>query len=620
MKDKIEKRLNKNTILLKKDDIFMGIDADLSDNDVFEELNIDSPGIIPVYRHSGAHLLAQAVLELFPEAKIGVGPATDSGFYYDFIVDNPFSPEDLQSISKKMKFYVKQNIKIERLDWKKEDAIKYFSEMGQDLKVELIKDKIIEDTVSVYKQGEFIDMCRGPHLPKTGLLKNFKLMYSSASYWKGDESNAHMQRIYGIIFPTAEKLNERIEFLKEAKARDHRKLGKELDLYSINNDVGAGIVLWHPKGSMIRHEIESFWKDEHIKNDYELLYTPHIARLDLWKTSGHLDFYSENMFSPIEFDNTEYQLKPMNCPFHLTVFKAKNRSYKEMPFRWAELGTVYRYERSGVLHGLMRVRGFTQDDAHIFCTPEQLEAEIFELIDFTLYILGSFGFKDVDIYLSTRPEKSVGELDKWELATNALEGALKKGNHKYEIDPGEGVFYGPKIDIKIKDMLGRSWQCSTIQIDFNLPERFNLKYTDNDGTIKQPIMIHRALLGSLERFFGILIENFGGFFPVWLSPVQVAILPVTDDNSDYAKEIYKKLKKEGIRVELDYRSEGIGRKIRDAEINKIPYMIIIGKEEEQAKCLSYRIHKQGDKGKINIETFIKGIKMLIGDKKFTYEI
>ncbi len=582
--------------------------------------NLSKEEELSIYRHSCAHLLAQAVLELYPEAKIGIGPAIDSGFYYDFIVNEPFTPEDLQKISKKMKFYVKQNIKIERLEWKKEEAEKYFSDMGQDLKLELIKDKVVGDTVSVYKQGEFIDMCVGPHLLKTGLLKHFKIMYSSASYWKGDEKNAPMQRIYGIVFPNAEELNDRIKFLKEAKERDHRKLGKELDLFSINNEVGAGIVLWHPKGSMIRHEIEKFWKDEHIKNDYELLYTPHIARLDLWKTSGHLDFYSENMFAPIEFDNTKYQLKPMNCPFHLSVFKAKNRSYKEMPFRWAELGTVYRYERSGVLHGLMRVRGFTQDDAHIFCTPEQLEAEIQELIDFTLFILGSFGFKDVDIFLSTRPEKYVGELDKWELATNALEGALKNGKHKYEIDPGEGVFYGPKIDIKINDMLGRSWQCSTIQIDFNLPDRFNLKYVDSDGAIKQPIMIHRALLGSLERFFGILIENFGGFFPTWLSPVQVSILPVSDDNLDYAKAFYKKLKQEGIRVEIDYRSEGIGRKIRDAEISKTPYIVIIGKEEEEAQNISYRIHKQGDKGKIEVNDFINGLKMIIGDKKFTYEI
>ena len=620
MVDVNKKQFKKDTIILKKNNVLVDVNSELSENDVVEELNPDSPEVLSVYRHSCAHLLAQAVLELFPEAKIGIGPATDSGFYYDFIVNKPFSPEDLQSITKKMKFFIKQNIKVERLEWKKKEAVEYFSSKNQDLKIELINEKVLDNSVSVYRQGEFVDMCKGPHLQKTGLLKHFKLMYSSASYWKGDENNAHMQRIYGIVFPNADGLNDRVKFLKEAKERDHRKLGKELDLYSVNNEVGAGIVLWHPKGSMIRHEIEKFWKDEHISNDYELLYSPHIARLDLWKTSGHVDFYAENMFSPIEFDNTEYQLKPMNCPFHLSVFKAKNRSYKEMPFRWAELGTVYRYERSGVLHGLMRVRGFTQDDAHIFCTPDQLESEVHELIDFTLYILKAFGFDNVDIFLSTRPEKYVGELDKWDLATNALEGALKKGDYKYEVDPGEGVFYGPKIDIKIKDMLGRSWQCSTIQIDFNLPERFNLKFVDKDGSIKQPIMIHRALLGSLERFFGILIENFGGFFPAWLSPVQVCVLPVTDDNIEYAKSFYKKLKKEGVRAEIDYRSEGIGRKIRDAEVSKTPYIVIVGKEEEQEQNISYRIHKQGDKGKIEIEKFINGIKMIIGEKKFTYEI
>jgi len=618
--NKNEKSFAKGTVLLKKKGELCELDLTLLNEDGVEELNYLSDEVAPVYRHSCAHLLAQAVLELFPDTQVGVGPATDSGFYYDFIVKEPFSPEDLQQISKKMKFHIKRNEKIERLEWQKEEAIDYFTKQGQPLKVELIGDKVEGDTVSVYRQGDFIDMCRGPHLPKTGLLKNFKLLYSSASYWKGNEKNAPMQRIYGIVFPTPEGLNERVKFLKEAKERDHRKLGKELDLFSIQNEVGAGLVLWHPKGSIIRHEIEKFWKDEHLLNDYDFLYTPHIARLEMWKTSGHFDFYSENMFPPIEFDNTEYQLKPMNCPFHLSVFKSKNRSYKEMPFRWAELGSVYRYERSGVLHGLMRVRGFTQDDAHIFCTPEQLEAEIKELIDFTLHILGTFGFDDIDIYLSTRPEKYVGELDKWELATNALEGALKKGNHKFEIDPGEGVFYGPKIDIKIKDILGRSWQCSTIQIDFNLPERFNLKYTDKDGTVKQPIMIHRALLGSLERFFGILIENFGGFFPVWLSPVQAIILPVTDKNESYAEKIFLKLKRNGIRTELDRRSEGIGRKIRDAEISKIPYIVILGDDEEKNKNLSYRIHKQGDKGKIDLDKFVNGIKKLIGEKKFSYEI
>jgi len=613
------KSFTKDTVLLKRGEVYLDLNDSLLGKDV-QEIKIDSPEALPVLRHSCAHLLAQSVLELFPDAKIGVGPATDSGFYYDFVVKEPFTPDDLKTIEKKMKFYVKRNLKIERLLWDKDKAVSYFEEKGQSLKVELINEKVQGDKVSVYKQGDFIDMCRGPHLPRTGFLKYFKLLYSSASYWKGDEKNAAMQRIYGIVYSSSEELDQRVKFLKEAKARDHRKLGKELDLFSIQQEVGAGIVLWHPKGSIIRHEIEKFWKDEHLLKGYDLLYTPHIARLDMWNTSGHTNFYRENMFPPIEFDNIEYQLKPMNCPFHLSIFKAKNRSYKEMPFRWAELGTVYRYERSGVLHGLMRVRGFTQDDAHIFCTPEQMEEEISRLIEFTLYMLGVFGFKDVDIYLSTRPEKYVGELDKWELATDALEGALKKGGYGYELDPGEGVFYGPKIDIKIKDILGRSWQCSTIQVDFNLPERFNLKYTDSDGAVKQPIMIHRALLGSLERFFGILIENYGGFFPLWLSPVQAIIIPISEKNEGYAEDIYKKLKEVGIRTEFDRRSEGMGKKIRDAEMAKIPYIIIVGDEEEKEGKISFRIHKEGDKGKIDLEKFIEGIKLLIGEKKISYEI
>ena len=589
-------------------------------SDIILDKKDDNLGDLEVYRHSCAHLLAQAVTELFPDSQYGIGPAYENGFYYDFITQKPFSPEDLELISKKMKHIVKQNLKIERLLWTKQKAIDYFSSKGQFLKVELINEKVENNEVSLYKQGDFVDFCRGPHLPSTSYLKHFKLLSVAASLWKGDENNHSMQRIYGAVYPSIEELNGYLKFLKEAKERDHRKLGKALDLFSIHNDVGAGLVLWHPKGSIIRHEIEQFWTEEHLKNGYELLYTPHVAKIDLWQKSGHLDFYKENMFTPIEFDNTQYQLRPMNCPFHIEVFKSKNRSYRDMPIKWAELGTVYRYERKSVLHGLMRVRGFTQDDAHIFCTKEQLEDEVTDLIGFSLKMLRSFGFKDLDVFLSTRPDKYVGELKDWELATTALKNSLKKSNVEYKIDLGEGVFYGPKIDIKVKDVLNRSWQCTTIQIDFNLPKRFNLKYSDNSGKIKQPIMIHRALLGSLERFFGILIEHYAGFFPLWLSPVQAIVVPITDKNIEYAKIVYNKIKENNIRVELDQRSEGIGRKIRDSEIQKIPYIIVVGDEEHKNNNISLRIHKKGDQGSIDLDRFIKGVKKIIMKKGSNYEV
>jgi len=589
-------------------------------SDIILDKKDDVLGDLEVYRHSCAHLLAQAVTELFPDSQYGIGPAYENGFYYDFIMKKPFSPEDLELISKKMKHIVKQNLKIERLLWTKQKAIDYFSSKGQFLKVELINEKVENNEVSLYKQGDFVDFCRGPHLPSTSYLKYFKLLSVAASLWKGDENNQSMQRIYGVVYPSIEELNGYLKFLKEAKERDHRKLGKTLDLFSIHNDIGAGLVLWHPKGSIIRYEIEQFWTEEHLKNGYELLYTPHIAKIDLWQKSGHLDFYKENMFTPIEFDNTQYQLRPMNCPFHIDVFKSRNRSYRDMPIKWAELGTVYRYERKGVLHGLMRVRGFTQDDAHIFCTKEQLEDEVTDLIGFSLKMLRTFGFKDLDVFLSTRPDKYVGELKEWELATTALKNSLKKSNVEYKIDLGEGVFYGPKIDIKVKDVLNRSWQCTTIQIDFNLPKRFNLKYSDNSGKIKQPIMIHRALLGSLERFFGILIEHYAGFFPLWLSPVQAIVVPITDKNIEYAKIVYNKIKENNIRVELDQRSEGVGRKIRDSEMQKIPYIIVVGDEEHKNNNISLRIHKKGDQGSIDLDHFIKGVKKTIMKKGSNYEV
>lgn len=610
----------KKIILLKIDGELKDLDTVYPEDAEIEEIDSLSDEALDVYRHSCAHLMAQAVTELFPGAQYGIGPAVEDGFYYDFLVDKPFTPEDLEQITKKMKFIVKQNTKVEHHIWKLQETIDYFKSKGQDLKVELIQEKVEGDEVSVYKQGDFVDLCRGPHLPNASFLKHFKLLSVAASYWKGDENSHSMQRIYGTVFPNADLLKDHLKLLKEAKERDHRKLGKELELFSIENGTGAGLVLWHPKGSMIRYEIEKFWYEEHLKGGYQLVNSPHIAKIDLWNTSGHNNFYSENMFTPIEFDNTSYQLKPMNCPFHIVTYKTRNRSYKEFPIRWAELGTVYRYERSGVLHGLMRVRGFTQDDAHIFCTPAQLEGEVDKLIEFSLRMLRAFGFEDIDIYLSTRPEKYVGELSDWELATSALEHSLVKSGVHFQEDPGEGVFYGPKIDIKVKDVLKRAWQCTTIQVDFNLPKRFNLRYIDEEGQIRQPIMLHRALLGSLERFFGVLIEHYGGFFPLWLSPVQVSLLPITDRNMEYAREVNDRLIENGIRVELDERNEGIGKKIRDAELKKIPYIVIIGDEEQKNKNISFRIHKKGDQGSRNLDEFMDGLNRLIKGKALHYEI
>jgi threonyl-tRNA synthetase len=609
-----------DVLLLKIDGELKDLDTEYSEESIVEEINSQSEEILDVYRHSCAHLLAHAVTGLFPEAQYGIGPAIESGFYYDFLVSRPFTPEDLEEISQKMKHLVKQNDAIERLVWDKQQAIDYFNSKNQHLKVELIEEKVQEDKVTVYRQGDFVDLCRGPHLPRVSHLKHFKLLSVAAAYWKGDETSHSMQRIYGTVFPTDEELQNHLKFLKEAQARDHRKLGKDLGLFTITDEIGAGLVLWHPKGSIIRHEIEQFWYEEHLKNGYQLVNTPHIARIDLWNTSGHTEFYKENMFTPISFDNTDYQLKPMNCPFHIVIYKSRNRSYKEMPIRWAELGTVYRYERSGVLHGLMRVRGFTQDDAHIYCTPSQLEEEVGRLIEFSLHILKAFGFQELDIYLSTQPEKYVGEPEDWEMATAALKKSLENTRVNYQIDPGEGVFYGPKIDIKVKDVLKRSWQCTTIQVDFNLPKRFNLKYSDDQGKIRQPIMIHRALLGSLERFFGILIEHYGGFFPVWLSPVQVMVIPINERNLEYAANVAGILKTNSIRTELDERSEGVGKKIRDAELQKIPYIIIVGDEEQKDKNISLRIHKKGDQGKRNPEEFIGKMKAIILHKEFNYEI
>ena len=585
------------------------------DVDDIELLDFSSPEGREVYWHTTSHIMAQAVKELFPDVKVTIGPAIENGFYYDFDTQGrTFTPEDLKKIEKKMKEIIKRNLPLRREELPKEKAIELFKKLGEDYKIEILNE-IEDDKVSVYWQGDFVDLCRGPHLPSTGFVKAVKLLSSSSSYWRGDEHGPVLQRIYGISFPSKEELNEYLKKLEEAKKRDHRKLGRELDLYSINEDVGPGLVLWHPKGARIRMEIERFWIDEHIKRGYEPVYTPHVGRAKLWEISGHLGFYEENMFSPMKIENDTYYVKPMNCPFHILIYKSKVRSYRDLPIRYAELGTVYRYERSGVLHGLLRVRGFTQDDAHIFARPDQVEEEIIGVIDLSLFILKSFGFEDYEVYISTKPEKYVGDDEMWELATNSLIKAVEKAGLEYKIDEGGGAFYGPKIDIKIKDALGRAWQCSTIQFDFNLPERFDVTYRDKDGKDKRPYMIHRALMGSLERFFGTLIEHYGGNFPVWLAPVQVKVLPITDQNIDYARQIFDNLFSRGYRVEIDTRSEKIGYKIREAEKQKVPFMLIIGKEEQENGVVAVRKHGEGDIGKMKLDEFIAILDDLIKSKR-----
>ena len=563
------------------------LSAPLTESATVEPLTFASDDGKEVYRHSSTHIMAQAVKDVFPSANLTIGPAIDDGFYYDFSFERPFTPEDLEKIEARAHEIIRENYPVHRLEMSKADAVTLFQEKGEAFKVEIIQ-QIEDETVSLYRQGNFIDLCRGPHVSATGQVKAFKLLHAAGAYWRGDERNPMLQRIYGTSFPTQRELDSHLHKLEEMKRRDHRKLGKELDLFSIQDETGPGLILWHPKGSVIRLLIENFWRDQHVKHGYHLLYSPHVARLDLWKTSGHVDYYQENMFAPMTVEASEYQLKPMNCPFHLMVYKSHLRSYRELPLRYGELGTVYRYERSGVLHGLMRVRGFTQDDAHIFCRPDQIESEVRSVLNFTTFMLRRFGFTECDFYLSTRPEQAVGTVEKWDQATQALEAALKGSGFPYTIDPGEGVFYGPKIDLKIRDALGRAWQCSTVQIDFNNPERFALSYVGDDGAAHRPIMIHRALLGSIERFFGILVEHYAGVFPTWLAPVQAKVLPITDNQADYASHVCEQLTDVGLRVELDLRNEKIGFKIREAEKAKIPYMLVVGDRERDTQTVSVR--------------------------------
>jgi len=584
------------------------LNENISDNLELEPIFPSDKEALVFLRHTASHVLAQAVKELFPEAKLGIGPPTEEGFYYDIYYERPFNEEDLKKIEKKVKEIIKKNLSLERREISKEEAKALFKNLGEDFKLELI-DEMPDSKVSIYSQGNFVDLCKGPHLLSTGEVKAIKLLSVAGAYWRGDEKNPMLWRIYGTAFFSKEELKAYLDRLEEIKKRDHRKLGKELELFTIEEDIGPGLVIWLPKGAILRSIIENFWKEVHLQRGYQLVYTPHIALRDLWKVSGHLDFYAENMFPPMELENRVYQLKPMNCPFHIYVYNQKRRSYREFPIRYCELGTVYRFERSGVLHGLLRVRGFTQDDAHIFCREDQLEEELIKVLDLVIYFLKVFGFSEYKIFLSTRPEKFVGSPEIWDKAENALKKALEDKGLEYEIDPGEGVFYGPKIDLKIKDVLGRFWQCSTIQVDFNIPERFDIVYIGEDNRFYRPIMIHRALLGSLERFLGVLIENYAGAFPFWIAPVQIKVLTITDRNVNYGENVVKILKKEGFRVEADFRNEKLNYKIRMAQKEKVPYMIILGDKEESDQVISVRTRKGEVINNLKLEDFISKIKI-----------
>lgn len=562
---------------------------------------------LEVLRHSAAHLMAQAIKRIYGDkAKITIGPPVDIGFYYDIDFEEPISEKDLENIEKEMLKIVDENLPIEREELRKEQAIELFKKLNEPYKVLMLEQDIPEDIVSIYKQGEFIDLCRGPHVVSTGKIKHFKLLSVSGAYWKGNEKNKMLQRIYGTAFFTEEELQKFLFQREEAKKRDHRILGSQLELFEIDPSVGGGLVIWLPKGEKVRYVIEDFLRKKLEERGYLFVRTPHLANSDLWRTSGHLSVYNKYMFPiMITDEEQEFVVKPMNCPFHIKVFQSKIRSYKDLPLRIAEYGTVYRYEKSGVLHGLLRVRGFTQDDAHIFCTPEQVEDEIVDLIYLTREILTKFGFENYRVYLSTRPEEFVGSVELWDLAEKALKNALDKVGVEYNINQGEGAFYGPKIDVEITDALSRTWQCSTIQLDFNLPQRFGIYYIGPDNSKHTPVMIHRAILGSFERFFGILIEHYAGEFPLWLAPVQAMVLPVSQKFNDYAQRVFEDLKSRGLRVEINKEAEKLGYKIRQAEIKKIPIMVIVGQKEAENGTISVRRRGYGDLGAMKIDDFIK---------------
>ena len=602
--ESISKRLAEEALVAKVNGVLRDLNYKINEDAEVKIFTFKDEEGKHTYWHSTSHLMAHAIQALFPEAKFGVGPAIEGGFYYDFDINTQLTDADLRKIEQKMLELAKEDHPFQRKELSKQEAVDFFKKVGDNFKLEILEDlDDKKDTISIYSEGDFTDLCTGPHIPSAGKIKYVKLLNVSGSYWRGDEHNKRLQRIYGVSFPKKKMLEEHLQLLEEAKKRDHRKLGKQLDLFSTVDEAGPGLIYWHPKGARIRNTIEEFWKEAHFKNGYEMVYTPHVGKSWLWETSGHLSHFKENMFAPMSIDEQDYYIKPMNCPFHIMIYKSGLRSYRDLPFRWAELGTVYRYEKSGVLHGLLRVRGFTQDDAHIFCTHEQVEDEIIKVIRFSLFIWKSFGFENLKFYISTKPDKAVGDDGLWEKATNSLINALKKEGLDYVIDEGGGAFYGPKIDIKVKDALNREWQMSTIQFDFNLPERFDMKYIGEDGEEHRPFMVHRALLGSIERFMGVIIEHFGGAFPTWLAPVQAVVIPVSKSFLEYGESIVEQLKEKNIRVELDRRNEKIGYKIRHWETQKVPFMLIIGEREKEEGTVSVRRHKIGDKGSMKLEEF-----------------
>ncbi len=633
---------NQTPIAARIDGTPADLSTPLSRDCSVEPIYPDSEQGLEILRHSTSHVMAQAVLHLFPGTKLAIGPPIGDGFYYDFDMSHRLTDEDLPKIEAEMTQIAAAKNPFVRTELPAEEALLKAEEKNDTYKAELIRtiatetqrhreeeiprslrlcDSVADKTklVSFYSSGDFTDLCRGPHVPHTGAIGAFKLLAIAGAYWRGDEKNPMLQRIYGTAFPTKDQLDEHLRLLEQAKLRDHRRLGKELDLYTTDELVGPGLVLWHPKGGRTRTIMENFWREEHYKHGYEIIYTPHIGRLDLWEKSGHTSFYRDNMYAPMLIDEQQYQLKPMNCPFHIQIYKHHKHSYREFPIRWAELGTVYRYEKTGVLHGLLRVRGFTQDDAHIFCRLDQLDDEIKNVLDFTLYILRSFGFENLNIALSTQPPKFVGEQENWDKATEALKRALAAANLHYDLQQGEGAFYGPKIDINILDPLKRLWQCSTIQVDFNIPERFDMTYTGPDGSEHRPIMIHRALMGSIERFFACLIEHYAGAFPLWLAPVQALVIPITEHQLARAEEVRAELHAAGIRAEVDARSEKVGLKIREATLQKTPYMLIIGDRETKTGQVAVRKYKIGDTGPAALADLIESMKEQIAKKLATVQ-
>jgi len=563
-------------------------------------------------RHSASHIMAEAEQSLFPEVKFGIGPAIEDGFYYDFDLPRPLVAEDLPAIEARMREIIAADLPFSSEEISVREANKLFAD--QPYKLELIRD-LGASNVTIYRQGKFTDLCRGPHVKRTGEVKAFKLISVAGAYWRGDEKRPMLQRVYGVAFNRSVDLEEHLQKLAEAAKRDHRKLGKELDLFSLHEEAGPGLAYWHPKGATVRQMIEDFWKAEHRRRGYDIVYSPHIAKVHLWETSGHWNFYRENMYSPMDIDDIQYVIKPMNCPFHILMYKTQLRSYRNLPLRYAELGTVYRYERSGVLHGLARVRGFTQDDAHIFCRPDQLESEVKDVVELAQFMMKTFGFDEYEMMLSTRPDKYTGTVESWEMATDALRNVLDKLKIDYKVDPGEGVFYGPKIDIKLKDALGRMWQGPTIQVDFQLPERFDVNYVGEDGREHRTVMIHRTVLGSMERFFACLTAHYAGAFPVWLAPVQVVLIPIADRHIEYASNLCAEMRSRDIRVQLDDRSERMNMKIREAQLNKLPYMLVIGDKEVEQRTIAVRLRNGEDLGSQDFSNFVKRVESTIAARE-----